>query len=90
MPLLTRVPMAREGDGRAVTNGVGAGQRRGETRGNVSHSPRSSTWATAPPGLLDVLAHQLGQLEHRDGRFPAKNGLQRGIRVDPAFVLGVL
>jgi hypothetical protein len=48
------------------------------------------TYVTDSPGLLDVLAHQLGQLEHRDGRFPAKNRLQRGIRVDLAFVLGIL
>ncbi len=40
--------------------------------------------------LLHVLAHQLGQLEHRDGRFPAKDGLKRCIRIDLAFILGIL
>jgi hypothetical protein len=32
-PLLTRILMAREGDGRAFTHDVGAGQRRDHTRG---------------------------------------------------------
>jgi hypothetical protein len=41
-------------------------------------------------GLLHVLAHQLGQLEHRDGRFPAKDGCQRGIRVDLTLIPGIL
>jgi hypothetical protein len=40
--------------------------------------------------LLDVLTDQLGQLEHRNGRLPAKNRLQRRIRIDLALVLGVL
>jgi hypothetical protein len=49
---------------------------------------------TIPPpllaDLLHVLAHQLGQLEHGDGRFPAKDRPQRRIRIDLAFVLGIL
>jgi hypothetical protein len=40
--------------------------------------------------LLHVLAYQLGELEHRNGWFPAEDGLQRRIRIDLAFVLGVL
>jgi hypothetical protein len=43
-----------------------------------------------PTGLLHVLAHQLGQLEHGDGWFPAKDGGQRGIRIDLALIPGIL
>jgi len=41
-------------------------------------------------GLLHVLAHQLGELEHRDRLFPAEDGFQRRIRMNLAFILGIL
>jgi hypothetical protein len=37
-----------------------------------------------------MLAHQLGELEHRGGLLPAKAGLKHGIRTDLAFFLGIL
>jgi hypothetical protein len=37
-----------------------------------------------------MLAHQLGQLEQRDGLFPAKDGLKHRIRIDLVFILGIL
>jgi hypothetical protein len=58
----------------------------------------TAAWAFAHPtyeistgaGLLYVLAHQLGELEHRDRLFPAEDGLQRRIRMNLAFILGIL
>src|SRR6478672_10465976 len=40
--------------------------------------------------LLEVLAYQLGHLEHAHGRLAAEHFLQRRIRVDVPLVFGIL
>src|SRR3954465_2001389 len=52
----------------------------------ISHEPS----AMAGVVLLEVLAHQLGHLEHVDRRLAAEHGLQRVVGLDHALVLLVL
>ena len=73
---------------------LGSGLWEGDAGDSFDRSDGVVIQGTIPPpllaDLLHVLAHQLGQLEHGDGRFPAKDRPQRRIRIDLAFVLGIL
>src|SRR6187455_3065629 len=58
---------------------------------SVRHTPDTSpSRASRSRVLLEVLAYQLGHLEHAHGTLAAEHFLQRGIRVDVPLVLGIL